>query len=337
MFHPLLLPDHPLAIDEPQLLLPQRKLWVPKRGLIPFASPMLMGAAAGGGGGGAAPYGTHAYWRFSPQTMNTDTYVGWTNIAMFDGSNVQITTTGQTYSEGGAGTQGAHGASAPFDAAGNSTYWLRSGAPSWVQIQFSVPQAPARFEFTCESVSRSVIDFIIQSSDNGTTWTDALRVWEPSHDVTNSIRAWPQDFTGGKVKALGFEVSETQAAGLAAMDEAEFHATVGGADICNGGAAWAVGSAVSGTGTSAAGLFDNGSLTTQFLHSNLPATVYYAFPTTVAVPAEFSLKNYSSTNYSWKDFKAFSAVDVSLTKTYLKTITGENWASVPLTKTYSIP
>jgi hypothetical protein len=279
----------------------------------------------------------YAYWRFSPQSMNTDTYVAWTDIKMYDANNVQITTTGQTYSEGGAGSQGAHGASAPFDASGNSTYWARSGAPSYVQIQFATPQAPVRFEFTCESVARSVIDFLIEYSANGSSWSTYLTCWEPSHDVANSMRTFPQDFTGGKVKVLGFEVSETQGAGTAAMEEAEFHATVGGADICTGGAAWAVGSAVSGTGTTAAALWDNTSATTQFLHANLPATVYYALPTPVAVPAEFSLKDAVATANGWKDFKAFSAVNVSLTKTYLKTVTGESWSSVPQTKTYGIP
>lgn len=279
----------------------------------------------------------HLYWRFAPQSMNSDTYVGWTDIKMYDANNVQITTTGQTYTEGGAGSQGAHGASAPFDASGNSTYWLRSGAPSYVQIQFSVPQAPVKFDFTCEDVTRAVIDFKIQWSDNGSTFTDYLTVWEPSHDVTNSVRTHPQDFTGGKVKALGFEVIETQGGITAAMDEAEFHATVGGSDIATGGAAWNLGTGTGGTGTLPSGLWDNSTGTAQITHSNLPTSIYYAFPDTIAVPAEFTLKNYNTTGNSWQDFKLFSMVDVSHTKTYLKTVTGESWSSVPQTKTYSVP
>jgi hypothetical protein len=120
------------------------------------------------------------------------------------------------------------------------------------------------------------------------------------------------------------------------MNEAEVHATVGGSDVCNGGATFCSNNA--GTGTSPDNLFDNNNSThfDWLASTQLPGTVGYYFPSTITKPAEYSLREEFGTTNAWKDWTLEWSND-GVTWTNFDTQSGITWASVPLTKTFSVP
>jgi hypothetical protein len=272
--------------------------------------------------------GSHTVWRFTVNAMNTDAYVGIREWRFYDAGNNLISLAGATTSEGGAGSQGGNGASAPFDGSG-ATSWLRNGAPSWVQITLPAAISPSRMEFDCDTVTRAPVDFTVAGDG-----ADLFHAWEPSWDATGATRSWPQTF-GSNYKAYGWRVTAINGGSFAIMSEAEMHATIGGADICNGGAAWC--STNTGTGTVPASLFDNTTATHfDWTTAQLPGTVYYGFPTPTAVPAEFNLTEAFATADGYRDFTFFGTNDGTNLVT-LKTITGITWTGPPQTQTWAVP
>lgn len=296
---------------------------------------MIPGVVAGGlqravesSGAPAGPQaiGTGTVWRMTVNAMNTDTYVGITEWRFYDINDnlIPVSGAGISYSEGGAGAQGAHGASAPFDGT-NATYWLRSGAPSWVQITFPSAKTPYRFEFTNESKARAPIDFTI-SADG----VDVLDIYEPSWDAANVTRSWPQTFAAGQYKAFRINVSASNDASFTLIQEVEMRATVGGADQCTGGAAFG---SQNNTNEDASKAFDNVDGNNYDLHIPVTGWLLYGFATPTSV-AQYMIRCNNTNSRTPKNWTFEGTID-GVNFDVLDTRTNQSWV-VPENKVFTI-
>lgn len=289
-----------------------------------------------------APYGAHDYWILEIDANNGD--AGFTRLGSFvfkDAGGSIIPTTGGTPISGGSGTDTV-AASNAFDGNDGTTWQRSSPTNTKIGYQFASAVSPATIELTVDSAIQAPMTCRLRHSDDGITYTTAFEIWEPSWTGGTTMRSWPQDFTGGKYKAFGWRVTANNGDQFYYQNEAEMHATLGGADICNGGVAFC--SDNSGTGADVANLFDNNNGSTFGWNSlatpaQIPGYAYYAFATTVPTPAEFSLTENSDATRGWKDFTFFGTNDgIPANFATLKTLTGVTWSStLPQTQTFAVP
>jgi hypothetical protein len=305
--------------------------------LLPFASPMLLQPAAAGATG---PYGSHAYWELEIDSNNGHaTLTGFTEFKFYDGTGTQIATTGGTAFSAGSGTdQSGAGVANLFDGSTGTTWNRNSATNTKCGYQFASPQAVGSIDLYCgTTMSVAPVKCRLRYSDDGVTYTTAFEIWEPSWPPSGTAtRTWPQD-TATKWKALRWHITANNGDRFYIMNEAEMHATVGGADICNNGAAFCSNNA--GTGTTPDLLFDNSTSTHMDFDSasgQIPGDVGYYFPTTVAKPAEYSLIENNATTRGWKDW-IFQGSNDGVTWTNLDTRTTVTWATLPQTQTFAVP
>lgn len=163
-------------------------------------------------------------------------------------------------------------------------------------------------EYTIQShptlPARSPKDFTLQWSDNGTAWTVA---------DSRAATAWT---TGGQIRTFTvpaevegtyffwrLNISANNASEFLSVNEVEMRATTGGADQCNGGAAFA--STILGGGFEAAKAFDNDPLSNWLSASSGVAQqsgwLKYQFPTAVNV-AQYTIRSDQNITRSPRDW-----------------------------------
>lgn len=302
--------------------------------MLPYASAMLLTGAAAGGGGGSAPYGTHAYWELEIDTVNGGPAVRLSGLTFYDGSGTVIPASGGTAFSGGSGSDAAS-VSNLFDG-NSSTVWERSSATNTqAGYQFAVPVGVAKIDMSISGNSdEAPLTCRLRHSDDGATYTTAFEIWEPSWPASGAAtRTWPQDFTAA-FKAFRFYITGTTSSGTEIMNEAEIHATVGGSDICNGGA---TNQSVANVNATADRLWDNDLSTFfGFTTAQLPGWGSYAFPTPQAKPAEYVFTQNFDPTYAWTAWKLQGSKD-GTTWTDLDTQSGITWSTTPETKTFAVP
>jgi len=176
------------------------------------------GGTGGSGGSGGTGAGSHLYWRLHITGVLTNGVVGTDTPVvaewkLYDSSGTQIPTTTGTASA--SSTFPGQPAANAFD--GNaSTFWnanndATSASPEWLAYQFLSAVAVDHFSITTRNDSlyhQGPAYFSLQSSDDGTTWTDAF-TYEAAAFEAMSAGATITFYTTGIVYRLN--VTSTQA------------------------------------------------------------------------------------------------------------------------------
>lgn len=167
-----------------------------------------------------------AYWRLYVSAIgNGSTLVNVAELKFYDASNTQIATTSGSATASSSFT-GSANAMAPnaFDGNVSSVWSSFSGAPQWVGCQFTSPVDVASFSITCgtgSQINNSPIDFQLQYSDDGSTWTTLYSYLGVSWASANQV----QTFTAANAapSSIGITwrllITATQSSGLASVAE----------------------------------------------------------------------------------------------------------------------
>lgn len=146
------------------------------------------------------PYPSARYWRiYVTDTETADTY--FTSIAEIQ---MRATLGGSDQCSGGTASassvDGSNTAAKAFDN-NSSTVWLSEAAetgPQWIRYDFgsatTVAQVVIQAQILSSGAARAPVDFLIQYSDDGTSWTTA-------HDVRSSV-----DWTSNETRT--FDIPE---------------------------------------------------------------------------------------------------------------------------------
>lgn len=205
----------------------------------------------------------HLYWRINILTNNGDGNVGLAGLEFRDtvgGSNVATGGTALCSNDWG----GMFPAANAFD--GNaSTIWVTdAGPPQWIGYHFAsaVDIAQIAVQARPTYMGNSPKDFDLQFSDDGAVWIQQSAFTGQTSWGSNETRTFaagsPPGAPGSHAwwRVLGYRAETGTTAAIA---EVEFHATVGGADVCSGGTPSA--SSVWTTGYEADKAFDNNNAT----------------------------------------------------------------------------
>jgi hypothetical protein len=285
----------------------------------------------------SGPYGAHTYWKLEIDANNGHaSNTSFSEFKFYDQSSSQIATSGGTAFSGGSGSD-TSAVSNLFD--GNTgTTWDRSSATNTnVGYQFTSAQAVASIDIiTTTATARAPKTCRLRYSDDGSTYTTAFEIYEPSWPASgNATRTWPQDYTGGKYKMLRIYITAGNGDRFVYPSELEFRATVGGSDQANGGVSFA--SDQPTVVDAAAALFDNNTSSGYAIDTAstaLPQSIAYAFPNTV-VCAQYAISCDSANSRCPKDFKLQGSNDNS-SWTDLNSQSGVTGWSVPETKTFNV-
>lgn len=172
----------------------------------------------------------HAYWRVNTSAIgNGSTNVNIAELKFYDSLGSQIATTGGT-ATASSSSSGPPNAQAPnaFDG-NNSTVWGSFTAPpQWVAYQFGSAVDVASFSITCgtgSQINNTPINFELQYSDNGSSWTTLYSYLGVSWTSANQV----QTFTAANAAptSIGITwqllISGTQTSGLASIAEWELY------------------------------------------------------------------------------------------------------------------
>lgn len=295
---------------------------------------MMIAPARFAASGPTGPYGAHTYWKLEIDTNNGDgTRTGFSEFKFYDQSSSQIATSGGTAFSGGSGADEGGAAVGNLFDGNNSTSWTRSSTTNVsCGYQFASAQAVASIDLiSTTTLAAAPLTCRLRYSDDGSSYTTAFEIWEPSWDVAPCTRTWPQDFSGGKYKQIRFRVSAGNGNRFIAMNELEFRATVGGADQCTGGIA-----SSDQAGTTPDRAFDNNASLISFidtLASPFPAYIAYSFATPVVV-AQYLVESNSDNTRIPNAWKLQGTID-GVTITDLNTQSGIT-GTIPFSQTYNV-
>ncbi|WP_332773883.1 hypothetical protein [Phenylobacterium sp.] len=254
----------------------------------------------------------HAYWRLRMlSNVNQPTSTGAIKVSEIE---FRATVGGADQATGGSGIESGNngnGVANAFDNS-NSTYWNAALTPqvhdSWVGYQFAAPVAVNQLVVRVESDGLPR-DFVVESSDDGTTWAVEWYVLDEMWPVDAQL--FNRSVSPSKTAAysqwrirIWQSNSTTQAAAggqYANLAELEFRATIGGADQATGGAPISNGSINSTTKVPSKAFDDTAS---TLWSSNNPArtsAIGYSFASPVSV-AEVSIQASTTPIESPKDF-----------------------------------
>lgn len=139
-------------------------------------------------------------------------------------------------------------ASKSFDNTTSTTWYIDQNSfplPQWIGYDFGVGNAKDIVEFalTCWAVSESPKDFQLQWSDNGVSWTSAIYRAGETWSATGQVKAYSANGGGlydhpsksiWRVRSLAVD-----GGAIFGLSELRMMTSVGGANVCTGGTAFA--------------------------------------------------------------------------------------------------
>jgi hypothetical protein len=257
------------------------------------------------------PSSPHSYWRLR-MLSNTGGAVASPNINLAE-VEFRATMGGADQASGGSTIESGDGGSGVANAFDNnsSTYW---SAPttvldSWVGYQFTSAVSVEQVAITSTGTYQPR-DFVVEWSDNGTTWTPEWYALDASWGTSAETKTFGRlvspsvtaAYPAWRVRIWGSNTSSYANAGgeYASVAEIEFRGTTGGADQTSGGAAISNGDYAGWAASSLAFDNDNG---TRWGPPQPPRTgaIGYYFSSPVSV-GEVLIRSSSLTEESPKNF-----------------------------------
>lgn len=200
----------------------------------------------------------HRYWRVYVD-RNGSSNVQITELELRSSSGGADLTGSGTASADSVLTVGTTDASKAFDNS-NSTRWASTGVPAWLAYDFGTGVAHDIVEVVMTNGSFTTgtlpLDFIVQSSDDGSTWTDEwfatnISAWTAS--MSKTFTAPNSAVAAHRYWQINISATESGSA-TPIIPEMELRTAIGGADQTGSGTA-------SGVGGTPASAFDNNTTT----------------------------------------------------------------------------
>lgn len=238
----------------------------------------------------------HAYWRVLVLAVDNDTSTSLEEVEFRTSIGGSQAATGGTAISGG--DNGSFPASNAFD--GTSNIWVSDGnvknsAREWIGYHFasSVDIAEVAIKSRSSNFDQTPRVFRVEYSDDGSAWSiasiHATPAWTASLTRTFTVSA---NFSGEK---RFWRLELYNANGYIGSSEIELRATLGGAQLCTGGAGFIDGNTARFGGTLADTVFD-GSTSASAILSNTTDPKYwgYCFPSAPGTIVQLSFRNRDS-------------------------------------------